>query len=225
MSRRKPVVIRLSTQNSTTTAAWQSDSSDLSRSEAGLISAHWTTIRRALPHPRAVWRWGETGLPQRVLHRWKHAGLIECVNERDRLWRSSVRLWCHVIGRAGDEETVGAAAHAQELLPTGLDPLDPDEMDTRVVADTSSPRPSRRRRQVSLTGETVPRRVVQTQHEPDWETVNEQKGVHGEDGRKDAAEHPGQSRLSTFEDYDRSNWDVTTPWFRSSVTAPTGTVY
>ncbi|MFC4448433.1 hypothetical protein [Halorussus aquaticus] len=124
---------------------------------------------------------------------------------------------------------MGAAAHAQELLPTGLDPRDPDKLDTRVLAGTSSsPRLSRRRRQATLTGEK--KKLTEVRRDRRGESalvnVNARKGMHGEGGREDAAEHPGQSRLSTFEDYDLDLWSVTVPWFRdSAVTVPAGNVY
>jgi len=154
-----------------------------------------------------------------VKYNWKEDGLIRRA-PGGRRWLTTETLWLHVIARADDDEVVGARAQGQQVLDAPA-----KTGSSRVLADDTSI-PSRRV-QSTLTGDTADRQTVRSQHEPDWTVVNARKGMHGEDdGREDAARHPGQSRLSTFEDYDRSNWDVTTPWFRSSaVTVPAGQVY
>lgn len=202
--------------------------SDLTRSEAALIRSHWTTVRRTLPHPQSIWRWGETGLPHRVLHRWKWAGLIECVDNRNRLWRTSMQLWCHVIEKADAGEVVGAEACGQEVLPTGLEPRDPDDLQVRVLADTSSDRPERYRldRQATLSGESMPVSEIQTRSRTDKVRVNREKGERNSAKADLAAADPAQTSLQMVERYDLSQWNVTVPWFRSTaVTAPQGAVY
>ena len=201
--------------------------SDLTRSEAALIRSHWTTVRRALPHPQSIWRWGETDLPHRVLHRWKWAGLIECVDDRDRLWRTSMRLWCHVITRAGDEEVVGSDACGQELLPTDLNPRGMDRVQTRVLADTTADRTHcQPDRQATLGGESVPVSDVQSRFQENKLRTNKEKGERNFGKAERVARDPSQTRLNTIELHDLSNWDVQVPWFRAnSVGVPVGDVY
>jgi len=201
---------------------WQSNStSDLTRSEAALISAHWGEITQYLVPPGVAWRWGECEIQHRVKCNWKDDGLIRRTPDGER-WMTTEALWCHVIENAGDDERVGVEASGQQLL---LEDTVVSSEETRDLRDTPAGRRSRAR-QATLTGKIVDRRVVRSQHELDWARVNALKGGHGDDDREDATRHPRQSRLQTFEDYDRSRWDVTTPRVRqSSVPAPSGCVY
>jgi len=132
-------------------------------------------------------------------------------------------LWCHVIENAGDDERVGVEASGQQLL---LEDTVVSSEETRDLRDTPAGRRSRAR-QATLTGKIVDRRVVRSQHELDWARVNALKGVTVTTTVRTPPDTRGsQSRLQTFEDYDRSRWDVTTPRVRqSSVPAPSGCVY
>ncbi|WP_135829410.1 hypothetical protein [Halorussus halobius] len=203
---------------------WQSNRArDFKKRTEGKLAAHWEEITQHLAPPVVAWSWGESGLSQEMKCYLRDKGLIERSPDGSK-WRTSMDLWCYAIEKAADDEHVGADAQGQQLL---LEDTVTAERATRYLGETTTRGRANRARQATLTGDIADRQVVRAQHEPDWTVVNARKGMHGEDnGREDAARHPGQSRLSTFEDYDRSNWDVTTPWFRSSaVTVPAGQVY
>jgi len=181
-----------------------------------LISAHWDSVRASLPHPESIWRWGDLDVPHKVLYNWKWTGLVTCVDEREKLWRTSMRLWAHVIGKAGDDEHVGEEASMQELLPTGLDPHAPRDRD-------DSPGPSLRPPsrddgvQVTLTGDTV-----DTNTHVDEQTLQANKQKGEQDSGRDVG--PGQLSLSTAALL-ASEWDVTVRWFRASPPRSRGSVY
>lgn len=194
---------------------WQSNSSDLTRSERALIAAHWSEVTRYLSPPGIAWQWGECRVSHKVKCNWKHSALIKRAPDGER-WMTTETLWCHVIARADDDEVVGARAQGQQVLDAP-----PQSGSSRVLAPKNqSPG---RTVQATLTGDTADRNAGL-----DWDGVreNQMKDPTRKSDRESAAEHPGQSRLSTFEDYDLGSWDVTTPWFRSNaVVAPAGQVY
>ncbi len=198
---------------------WQSDRArDFRQRTEGKLAAHWGEIRQYLAPPVVAWSWGESGLSTAMKHYLKDKGLIKRAPGGEK-WRTSMDLWCYAISKAGDEEPVGVEATGQQTLDAP-----PQSGSSRVLTD-DTPAPPSRRVQSTLTGDEADKQAIKSQYEPDWTVVNALKGMHGDDGREDAARHPGQARLSTFEDYDLSQWDVTTPWFRSGVTVPAGNVY
>lgn len=210
----------MSTTDSTTTATWQSDSaSDLSRSERGLISSHWSEVTAHLVPPGVAWRWGECQVSHRLKYNWKEAGLITRAPDGWR-WMTTETLWLHVIEKAGNDEPVGVEVHGQEVLPVDAD----RSPESRVLVD-STPHPTNPDRQETLTGDTVDPR----DDHREWDEVvmeNRLKDPTRKSSREKAAAKPGQTRLTTFEDYNLDSWDVTTPWFRGrAVTTATGAVY
>ncbi|WP_121820581.1 hypothetical protein [Halostella salina] len=202
---------------------WQSNRArDFKKRTEGKLAAHWGEIIQHLAPPVVTWRWEESQLSQEMKCYLRHKGLIKRSPDGSK-WMTSMDLWCYVIEKAGDNEHVGVESTGQQLL---LEDTVGSAGTTRYLRDQTPTRRGRAR-QATLAGETVDRQVVRSQHEPDWTVVNARKGIHGDDdGRSEAARYPGQSRLSTFEDYDLGSWDMTTPWFReNAVRVPAGDVY
>lgn len=194
---------------------WQSDRArTFKKRTEGKLAAHWDEITHHLAPPTIAWRWGESGLPTAMKHYLKDKGLIRRAPDGQR-WMTSMDLWCYVIEKAGDDEAVGVEATGQQTLDAP-----PKSESSRVLAPkTRSPGQAV---QTTLTGDTVesPTRL-------NWEGVreNRMKDPTQPSDREKAAERPGQTTLFLAADYDLANWDVTAPWFRSSVTVPTGNVY
>lgn len=194
---------------------WQSNrASDLSRSEAALISAHWSEVTAHLVPPGIAWQWGECAISHKVKCNWEDDRLIRRAPD-GRRWVTTEALWCHVIDRAADDEVVGVDARGQQVLDA------PSQSESsRVLAPKN--RSLGRAVQATLTGDTT---------DPpaglDWDGVreNQMKDPTRKSDRELAAEHPAQSRLQTFAHYARDAWDVNVPWFRDPVRVPTGNVY
>lgn len=208
----------MSTTDSTTTTTWQSERAVRysSRTE-GLIATHWDEITRHLTPPGTAFSWGECGLSDRLKHYLKDKGLIER-DPTGRKWVTSMDMWCYVVQKAGDDEVVGVEASGQQLLDAP-----PKSGSSRTLTDDDSG-VSVRRTQSTLTGGVVD----PFDYEEDWETIESirAKDPTRKSDREKAAAKAGQTTLSLVADYDRSRWDVTTPWFRSSaVTVPAGQVY
>jgi len=93
--------------------SWQSSS--LTRREAATVRANWQEFTAFLPVPGVQWRWGESGLSERVKHYLHHHDLI--VKVGDSRWETTESLWMWVISNAGPGEEIGARAVGQEQLP------------------------------------------------------------------------------------------------------------
>lgn len=186
----------MSTQYSTTC---KSDTTDLTRSESALISSHWGEITRHLAPPGVAWYWGENRISHKVKYNWKDAGLIHRTPD-GRRWRTTEALWCHVVERAADDETVGEEARGQELLPV------PDPRGRESVYLVDADTQSRPMTQATLTGDTIRPATVRQLRGDDLATRNAAKDPTTGDRSRDAA----QTTLTTATLHDRSQWDVTT---------------
>lgn len=211
--------------NSTTTAKWQSNSNELSRSQSALISNHWTNITRHLAPPGVAWEWSESDINHRVKYRWKCDGLIHRSADGDR-WETSMSLWCHVIEQASPNERVGEDAQGQQVLN-----VPPASGESRFVTNTNTvPDTVVGSTQPTLIGDRV------TDTTPDAETheelveENTLKDPTRPSYRKITADHPVQARLSVWAREDGINtdrWNVDTSRTKGEVplSEPCGRVY
>jgi hypothetical protein len=128
-------------------------------------------------------------------------------------------LWCYAISKASDDEHVGADAEGQQLL---LEEAVTSSRATRYLGDAVRGRVTQARQ--AINGDTVdPRQSL------NWRGARENQmkdPTRATTKAKKAAAKAGQVTLSLAADYDRSVWDVTTPWFRgNAVRVPSGNVY
>lgn len=70
------------------------------------IAYNWDDIRENLPIPGTSWGWGAVGLSDGMLCAFRDSGLIKRDPSGEH-WMTTEKLWCYVIDRAGDNESVG----------------------------------------------------------------------------------------------------------------------
>lgn len=118
-----------------------------------------------------------------------------------------MKLWCHVIDAAGDDETIGERATGQQTFAVSEDTSGP----TRLAEPRDTTKNTFGRvRQATLTGGVIGARDTDTEREmrepwkkdPTWRAPT---------AKEKAAQHPAQKPLSawTREDgIDPTQWDV-----------------
>lgn len=97
---------------------------ELSRSTAALIRAHWSSVVEHLPPPGVAWKWDRVDIPHKVLYAWKPArhsptelSLVYRSPGKDQgWWMTSKALWEFVQSEAGEDEQVGDRSIGQELM-------------------------------------------------------------------------------------------------------------
>ena len=166
---------------------------------------------RYLTPPGIAWNWSESGVPHKVKYNWKDEELIHRAPDGSR-WETSMKLWCHAISRAGDDETVGEEATGQQIFVD----VPPKRTGSPVsTAPDLLPPTTREPTQLNLDGD-----VIEDENES-GEGPSEEKydWIIGRTSAKNstkpsprnlAANHPSQTKLSRWAESDGipSCWDT-----------------
>lgn len=151
-------------------------------------------------------------------------GLIHRSADGDR-WETSMRLWRHVIDRAGDDETIGAEAQGQQVLAAA--PAEQSGKSRFLHTNPSTPRGIKRDCQSTLNGD-----VIKDEESSEIDTVEIRKPWRQDPTSSKptpnelAANHPSQARLASWVGGDGiDRWDVDTSKTEGVVSQPEGRVY
>ena len=190
-----------------------------------LVRSHWDEVTRHLTPPRIAWEWSECGLSHRTQTILKGRGLIKRAPGGER-WMTTMKLWCYVIAKAADDETIGAEVRGQETLDVTPD----TSTTTRFLHHNTTTTPSLSREwQSTLNGDvtSVTRDTDKDQEEmrepwckdPTWSKPT---------SRDFAANHPAQTELTAWVTEGGSkveDWAVDTTGSEAELSQPNGRVY
>lgn len=195
---------------------WQSSlDHDLKRKVKATIRANWSEITAHLAPPGVAWRWGESGLSERLKHYLSYHNLIEEDPDDADCWQTTEELWMFVIDTASDDETIGAEATGQQhITEPGVN--DPD---TRVLTPKSPLRTRGENHQTTLDGDEI----VNDDGEDGLQKIeaNRSKGESNPTRAERMAEDPAQCTLTAV----FHGWVGPTVREESALSTPNGECY